>query len=88
MIADFYPSLIKHDKLAALGALTKTRVCLICGERDLLTPPEHAVEMAEQLPDVELLIVPGAGHQVPLERPDLVERPLLQMVRDIMAAIR
>jgi pimeloyl-ACP methyl ester carboxylesterase len=86
VIADFYPTLIKHDKLAAIGVLTKTRVCVVCGERDLLTPPEHAMELVEQLPDAELLIVPGAGHQVPLERPDLVERPLIRMVREILAA--
>jgi pimeloyl-ACP methyl ester carboxylesterase len=88
VIADFYPTLIKHDKLAALSVLTKTRVCVICGERDLLTPPEHAMEMAAQLPDAELLIVPGAGHQVPLERPDLVERPLVRMVREVLEDAR
>ncbi len=83
VIADFYPTLIDHDKLEAVGVLSKTRVCLICGERDVLTPPEHAMQIAEQLPDAELLIVPGAGHQVLMERPDLVEPALLTMVRDV-----
>ncbi len=88
VIADYYPTLMNHDKLAAIGVLTNTRVCLICGERDLLTPPEHAMDMAEQLPDAELLIVPGTGHQVLMERPDLVERPILRMVREMLAKSR
>ena len=38
VIADFYPALMSHDKLAALGVLADTRVLIICGDRDVLTP--------------------------------------------------
>ncbi len=85
VIADFYTTLNNHDKLSALGVLKQTRVAVICGEKDLVTPPDHAREIAAQLPNAELLIVAGTGHQVLMERPDLVERPLLRMVRDVLA---
>jgi len=40
-----------------------------CGEADVLTPPEHAREMAALAPQARLEIVPGAGHMLTLEQP-------------------
>lgn len=44
-------------------------VLVACGEADLITPPEHAREMACAIPDARLEIVPGAGHMLTLEQP-------------------
>jgi pimeloyl-ACP methyl ester carboxylesterase len=88
VIADFYPTLIDHDKLAAVERLAQTRVQVICGERDLLTPPEHSVEIAARLPDATLTIIPGTGHQVLMERPDQVTAPIVALVEDVLAAGR
>jgi pimeloyl-ACP methyl ester carboxylesterase len=30
--------------------------------------------MAEKLPDIRVVVVPGAGHAVALERPDVIAR--------------
>jgi pimeloyl-ACP methyl ester carboxylesterase len=84
VIADFYPALMAHDKLAALDVLIDTRVAIICGERDLITPPDHSRAIADALPKAELVIVPEAGHQALMERPDLVNPPLLRLVQETL----
>ena len=71
--------------LAALGdrpdmseAMTHVRAptLLVVGAEDQITPPA-CLEAAEVImPDARLLIVPGAGHLVPLEAPDVFNRAL------------
>ncbi len=45
---------------------------IIAGERDTFTPLFRSREMAQQIGDSELVIVPGGTHVAPLELPDLV----------------
>jgi pimeloyl-ACP methyl ester carboxylesterase len=85
VIADFYATLTSHDKEAALKYLVDTPVAIACGENDLLTPPDHSRAMAKLLPDAELVIVPATGHQALMERPDLVNPPLLRLVERALA---
>lgn len=42
---------------------------VVVGERDVLSPPEQAREMAALLPGGELVELPGCGHLSPLEAP-------------------
>jgi pimeloyl-ACP methyl ester carboxylesterase len=72
VIADFYPALHSHDKLAALGVLHAVESIIVVGEKDLLTPADHSRAMAEVVPDAELTVIDGAGHLVMMERPELV----------------
>jgi pimeloyl-ACP methyl ester carboxylesterase len=85
VIADFYPTLMDHDKLAALDVLAGTRVAVICGADDLVTPAEHSRAIAAALPDSELLIVPDAGHQALMQRPDLVDPAIFAVVDAALA---
>ena len=39
------------------------------GEQDVLTPPDHAEEMAAGIPDAVLHRIPGCGHLPPMEFP-------------------
>ena len=71
-IADFYPALMEHDKLAALPVLRDLPVLVVVGEHDLVTPQDHSRAIAAELPDAELLVVEGAGHMVMMERAALV----------------
>ncbi|MCW2494078.1 alpha/beta hydrolase [Jatrophihabitans sp.] len=80
VIAEFYPALISHDKLVALGNLRHTSVAVVCGDRDLITPPSHSATMAEALPNAELVTIPDTGHQALMERPELVNAPLLRLI--------
>ena len=49
-----------------------------CGEQDLLTPPEHAHEMAAAVPHAQLEVIAGAGHLLTWEQPARVNTLLLQ----------
>jgi pimeloyl-ACP methyl ester carboxylesterase len=82
VIADFFPTLTSHDKLSALDVLVDLPVVIVCGEDDLITPPAHSRAMADLLPKATLVLVPEAGHQVLMERPELVSAPLLRLVED------
>ena len=46
-------------------------VLLVCGAEDTITPPAVMQTMEELLPRGRLLVVPEAGHLVPLEAPDI-----------------
>lgn len=54
------------DLREGLGRLTMPTL-VVTGTRDLLTPPSHARSLTELLPDARLQILPGAGHQLPIE---------------------
>lgn len=49
---------------------------VLVGDRDAVTPPDRAREMASAIPGARLEIIEGAGHITPLEQPDTVERLL------------
>jgi pimeloyl-ACP methyl ester carboxylesterase len=84
VIADFYPALMSHDKLAALPVLADTRVVIICGDRDAITPLDHSKAMAEALPKAELVVVPQAGHVALLEYPDIVNEALSRLIESAL----
>jgi pimeloyl-ACP methyl ester carboxylesterase len=46
------------------------------GEDDAVTPVKYAQWMASTAPTGRLVVVPGAGHLMPLERPEVVVRAL------------
>ena len=45
---------------------------VLCGREDQVTPVALSEEMAELLPDAELVIVETAGHMTTLEQPEAV----------------
>jgi pimeloyl-ACP methyl ester carboxylesterase len=49
---------------------------VICGREDSITPPARAEEMAASIPGADLLVISGAGHLSPMERPFAVTRTL------------
>jgi pimeloyl-ACP methyl ester carboxylesterase len=52
-------------------------VLVMVGEADLLTPPEHAREIAAAVPGARLEVLPGAGHMLSWEQPARVNALLL-----------
>lgn len=51
-----------------LGAI-RTRVLLLCGAEDLLTPPWKCLETAQLIAGSRFEVVPGIGHAYPVEDP-------------------
>ena len=79
-LVEFLHALEVHDESAALPVLARIQTLIACGDHDLLTPVKHSEEMAAALPDSELVIVPGAGHLVQLECPDVINDALVRLV--------
>lgn len=50
----------------------KIPVLVICGSEDKLSPPDVMKSMADQIPNSEFLLIEGAGHMTPIEKPDKV----------------
>lgn len=53
---------------AQLGAVTAPTL-ILQGLDDQLTPPGGAVKLRRALPRAHLIMLPGAGHNIPLEQP-------------------
>jgi pimeloyl-ACP methyl ester carboxylesterase len=79
VIADFYPTLAAHDKLAALDVLRKVPAVIVVGDQDRLTPLAHGRAIAAALPEAELVEVSG-GHVVMLEHPQVVTDAIAGLV--------
>ncbi len=81
VLLEFVPTLLTHDKLAALDVLRRVPTLVLVGDRDQLTPPRRSRDIAAALPDAELVVLGGAGHMVILERPGLVNLHLRSLLR-------
>jgi pimeloyl-ACP methyl ester carboxylesterase len=76
----FYFAFQDHDRLAALQHLLGVPVLIAVGDRDRLAPPALSHAMAAELPHAQLVVYPGCGHMLQLERADDVSRRLLELV--------
>lgn len=84
----FYRDFMKHDRFAALAALDGIPTRVLVGDRDVLTPLDHARRLASGISSARLMIAPGAGHMLPLERDRLVSDELVELVAASLAAVR
>ncbi len=75
-LADF-TACNSFDIRVRLGEITLPAL-VICGDNDRLTPLKYSIYLAENLPNARLAEIPGAGHMVMLEQPDLFSRALAE----------
>ena len=80
---------VVHTDLNACNQYTEglghaTRIAcptlLILGERDALTPVRATHALADAIPTVATVVLPGAGHALLSERPDPVLDALIRIV--------
>jgi 3-oxoadipate enol-lactonase len=64
-------------------ARVRAPALVLQGLDDALTPPGGSVIMARALPRARLLMVPGAGHFLPLEVPDLFRAAVLAFLAGV-----
>jgi pimeloyl-ACP methyl ester carboxylesterase len=64
----FRGSLNEHERREALKAMRDLPVVVLAGGADRLTSLPHARVIADELPQADLVIYPGAGHMLPYER--------------------
>ena len=81
IMSGFYADLMLHDRHRALAQLAGVPVRILAGGRDRLTPVAHSRRIAKALPDARLSVFPGAGHMIPLERPEELTTEIHHLVR-------
>lgn len=67
------------DRRADLPRVTQPAL-LIAGEADQTAPPRGMARMAEAMPDARIIVIPGAGHLLPLEAPGAFHAALLEFL--------
>jgi len=68
-VALFRPAVDRHDREAALTVAGEKPIIAIVGDEDRLCPESNATELAKAVGG-EALIIPDAGHMLPLECPE------------------
>lgn len=59
---------------------------VVCGRNDKVAPPALSEELAQLIPGARLEWIENAGHQTPLEAPDIVARHLLTLISTVSTA--
>ncbi len=76
VVARFCQALLTCDMRGSLGTLGRVPVVVMVGEKDRLIAPRLGIELATEIPGAQLVWVPGGGHALILERPDLVSEAI------------
>lgn len=74
----------RRDQRPHLPSITQPSV-VICGTKDVLTPPEESEESARLLPYAELHLLDDIAHMSTLEAPEAVNEALLHWYKRIEA---
>jgi pimeloyl-ACP methyl ester carboxylesterase len=68
-VALFRPAFDRYDREAALTVAAGSRVVAAVGEKDRLCPASNTRALVKAVGAGDAVVLPGAGHMVPLERP-------------------
>lgn len=71
----------RPDSRPSLAAIS-CQTLVICGQDDLITPPELAMEIASGISHARLEIVAQCGHLSTLDQPEVVSALLLDWIKD------
>ena len=83
VVARFCQALLGCDMRGSLATLGRIPVTVIVGEKDRLIAARLGLELAAQIPGAQLVWLPGAGHVLILEQPELVNRA----IKDLLARV-
>jgi pimeloyl-ACP methyl ester carboxylesterase len=82
------PEIIKRQMLAVAQHNTYDRLhqiqaptLVIAGDEDILIPPENAAILSNQIPHAKLLNVPGGGHQILIEQPQICNQEIINFLQ-------
>ncbi len=71
----------RHDNTGLLPTLAGLPTLVIVGEDDSLTPPDGARRMAAAIPGARLVVISGAAHVPPVEKPSETTAAILDFLR-------
>lgn len=83
VIAEFYPALMAHDKLASLAVVGRVPALVVAGGQDRVTAATLGRTLAGEIGDAELIEVADAGHLLPLEYPGIVTGALRRLIEQV-----
>jgi pimeloyl-ACP methyl ester carboxylesterase len=77
-----------NQQMAILGrpdsrpglAAVRCPTLVIVGDGDMVTPPEHAEEIANGIPRARLSVIRDSGHMSTLEQPAAVTRSMVEFL--------
>jgi pimeloyl-ACP methyl ester carboxylesterase len=80
VVARFCQALLSCDMRDSLPTLGRIPVTVVVAEKDRLIAARLGLELAAQIPGARLVWVPGAGHAVILEQPELVNQAIIDLL--------
>jgi len=80
VVADFFPHFAGLDKFDYVEVLGRVPTSVICGTADRITSIGHSRKLQSRIPGSRLLECEGAGHMVLMERHELVNAELDQLI--------
>jgi pimeloyl-ACP methyl ester carboxylesterase len=80
----FFDDMMEHDRHAHVERLAGIPTIILAGEKDLLTPVPHSRKLASAIPGCRLIVSPGCGHMMPLERDEHVSHQLIEMISPVL----
>ena len=85
VVSRFGRALLTLDRRDSLATLGRVPVVVMVGEKDRLIAPRLGIELATEIPGAQLIWVPGGGHALILERPDLVTDAIIALLAQVTA---
>ena len=85
MISAFGEALYALDMRDTLEVLGRVPVVTMTGDKDRLVSPSLGLELAEAIPSAEMVWVPGAGHALILEAPEVVNEAITGLIARVEA---
>jgi pimeloyl-ACP methyl ester carboxylesterase len=70
------------DRTGDVGQI-RVPTLVICGDADRMTPLQSSLLLDQKIKTSQLVVVPGAGHMVMLERPALVARAVQHFLTEL-----
>lgn len=68
------------DMMSELGSIAQPAL-VVTGDEDRLTPPKYAHYLRDHLPNATLVLVPEAGHYLPVEAPEALAAAIRDWLR-------
>ena len=77
-----YEACSRFDLSGRVGEIA-VPVLVVSGAEDRMVPPEASKELHRAIPGSRMVLVPGAGHMLPMERAEEFNRVLGEFVRGV-----
>lgn len=84
VVADFYPSFDDLDLFDTVGVFSRIPTTIICGTKDKITSVGHSRKLHARIHGSDLVEVENAGHLVPLEKPEIVNAALADLMDRVL----